>query len=116
MFTQGKTGAGMKKTLGLAVMLFMAQAGAQTVETEMATLKQLAENCSTSLSAENCSVTGACKAFKRYSSSLMPDGPAAYYDARIRQQSMHLENGKMVSKAVEAFNTANKATARCNPA
>lgn len=105
----------MKKALGLAVILFVAKAGAQTLETEMTTLRQLAENCSASLSSKNCSVTGACQTFKRYSSALMPDGPAGYYDVRIRQQSMRLEDGKMVSKAIEAFNVANKASSRCNP-
>lgn len=35
----------------------------------------------------------------------------ADYYVSIRQQSMHLENGKMVSKAVKAFNAANKTTA-----
>ncbi len=105
----------MKKILGLALLLIVAEAQAQTVEAEMTKLKQLAESCLASLPTQNCDVTTACNVFKSYSRKLMPDGPAGYYELHGPDKSMNPGNGKLVSEAVKAAATANKAGEKCTP-
>ncbi|WP_458376615.1 hypothetical protein [Pseudomonas pergaminensis] len=54
----------MKKVLGVALLLIVADAQAQTVEAEMTKLKQLAESCIASLSTQSCGATTSCNVFK----------------------------------------------------
>lgn len=103
----------MKPILGLALLLVAAQVQAQTVETEMTKLKQLAENCLASISTKSCNVTTACDVFRSYSKELMPDGPAGYYDLHVPDKSMNLENGTLVRDAVKAASKANKTVEKC---
>lgn len=105
----------MKKVLGVALLLIVADAQAQTVEAEMTKLKQLAESCIASLSTQSCGATTSCNVFKSYSRELMPDGPAGYYELHGPDKSMNPQNGKLVSEAVEAASKANKAGEKCNP-
>ena len=103
----------MKKILGLALLLVAAEAQAQSVESEMTKLRQLAENCL--LSIQSCGVTTACRVFRSYNRELMPDGPAGYYDLHVPDKSMNLGNGKLVSDAVKTASKASKAVEQCTP-
>jgi hypothetical protein len=105
----------MKKVLGVALLLTVADAQAQTVEAEMTKLKQLAESCIASLSTQSCDATTTCNVFKSYSRELMPDGPAGYYELHGPDKSMNPQNGKLLSEAVKAASRANKAGENCNP-
>ena len=105
----------MTKIIGVALLLTLADAQAQTVDAEMTKLKQLADGCIASLSTQSCDKTTACSVFKSYSRELMPDGPAGYYELHGPDKSMNPQNGKLVSEAVKAASKANKAGEKCNP-